>query len=166
MDGCNPERNNLILGGNIPINNSTKYEKLWEFSIENDDLMTENTHKMMNDNNKYTKYLGCTSDGNLINCLFKNAKHSIYALNATGHLQWTYPQKSDTVGYISSVPLILESSVSIINTGDSLLAFENGIAQWSNDITSQTGNISKYGVGFVQPSYFSIGLGDGRFACQ
>ena len=101
-----------------------------------------------------------------ISCLFVNK--GLFTLDGDGTLLWSYtdPIISSQIANISSVPLLI-GIASVIDTGTQITTFENGIFKWQQMISNLSDpqeTISKWSVGFVEPSYFSIQLGDGRFA--
>ena len=65
---------------------------------------------------------------------------------------------------ISSLPLSPTNNITILNNGNELLAFENGIFLWSNNLTESSDYLSLWSVGILKPQYFPVLLGDGRFA--
>merc|ERR1719295_174930 len=68
---------------------------------------------------------------------------------------------------ITSVPAVFAGPFTVIDTGLEIMVFSQGNFIWSQMVSNEskiTGAISKYSTSFIDPVFFSIALGDGRFS--
>eukprot|EP01084_Bolivina_argentea_P069436 126342_1 len=173
MDGCNPQRDFCLGGAYVPYLNKQSLKLNWTFTTVNFTFTINNTINRYNNDTNFNidQYLGCATNvengiSNTVQCLFKKG---LFTMNQNGELLWSYsdPIISSEISNISSVPLLLPYDTTIIDTGTYIMAFNNGIFDWQeliSNLSIPTNSLSKWSVGFVEPEYFSISLGDGRFS--